>query len=182
MIKKRTIIVLCILIVLLAAAFYIINKWDSLSNIVGMDNDDKSVCLYNGDPDAISEITVNIPGESYTLVRNNDGDWHIKGQENIAVDNTAANSLAVEVSVINAYQLIEKNASDLSVYGLDNSEYSFSAKTGEETITFVRGDETPVGSYFYFKNAESNDVYSQYSSKCTSVFKSLSEYIPGIEE
>lgn len=176
MINKRTIIILAVVLALLAGSVYAVGKLKSKSNVVGLDDDEKSVVMFKADSDDVTEITVNMPDESFTIVKNSDGEWHLKGKESIVIDNVKAESLAVEVSVINAYQLIEKDAKDLSVYGLKNPQYSFSAVIAGNTKTFYRGDETPVGSYYYFMDADNRDVYSQYSSKCTSIFKSISTY------
>jgi len=70
-------------------------------------------------------------------------------------------SMMYTVSSLNATSLIEAEPEDLSVYGLDDPQFSMSIGYADGSdVTLYLGNETPVKNYFYANTSEDDTVYT----------------------
>ena len=122
--------------------------------------------------DSVNEIVIENDGIIISLkkdsntVYDSDGTkrvveaWYIVGEEETALAQDIVDSLVVAVSNLIAKEVIEKEAEDLSQYGLD-SGYSVAVKT-EDGIEFkvLLGDMLYNRDGYYAKLEDDNTVYS----------------------
>jgi hypothetical protein len=63
------------------------------------------------------------------------------------------------MSTLNTTKIIEKDASDLSIYGLDNP-ITITCSDGTNTYSLQIGNTSPTGESYYIKSTDDNDVYT----------------------
>ena len=106
--------------------------------------------LSNYSTDQVVEVTVeNESGPPYTITMKGKI-YVVKGSETIALDQTQAMSLVSNAGYILGERLLEANAKDLSVYGLDKPKVKATAKYADGTTSvFLVGDKAPSGNTYY---------------------------------
>ena len=174
--KKNIYILLAVLIVLCAATAAVF-MWDG----TGTQNDEigsfeeDSIYIYNGNADELTQINVTLPKENIEFVKV-DNAWQIAGLEGASVKSYSIEVLAENLSKLTAKSVVEENATDLNKYGLDAPEHKITGIFGGETKTFYAGNATTLSDGYYFKDADSDTVYTIYPSLHSSLFCSKESY------
>ena len=169
---KNAIILLVILAILGGVYYYIDQKKPGTSN----DTTSETITIFKTEKDNISEINIITADHNITFYKDGE-EWKEKSSGNIKLVQSKIDNLAYDVATINAEQLVEENAKDLSVYGLTTPISTLNIKLTDGTIkTFYVGDKTPSKTAYYFQEKDQNTVYTIYSSKGDSFSSSLEEY------
>ncbi len=176
MINKKTIIILVAAVLVLAAATTAVFMW-APSEDKDEDNPSETIYIWQENADDMQSIDVNLPDDSFTLVKGDEDKWSIKGLEGAAVKNYSISMLASDLAAMTAKSVVEENAADLAKYGLAEPEYSISANFADGSKkTYYGGNKTAMGDGYYFKDADSETVYTIYASKFESLFAEKSSY------
>ncbi|HHW31170.1 MAG TPA: DUF4340 domain-containing protein [Clostridiaceae bacterium] len=86
--------------------------------------------------------------------------WKLVSPDNLRVSRDTLNSIAINFSSLVANKIVEEEAQDLSIYGLDNP-VTVTIKMDDGSVYSIQiGDETPTGSGYYAKEKDSNKVYT----------------------
>ena len=179
MIKKRNIIILLLILALLCGATVALFKWDNTPSDNSDDTElstNDTVYIYQGNEDELSKINVSLPDESFEFVKIEEDKWQITGLEGTAIKNFSIQMLASDLAVLTAKSIVEENCTDFSKYGLDSSTHSISGDFGGVVKTFYAGNETPLGDGYYFKDADSDTVYTVYTTRYSTLFASKESY------
>ena len=179
MIKKRNIIILLAVILVLCGATAGLFMWDGTQNDDTVDdsfNSGDTIYIYDGNADELSKINVTLPDDEFEFVKVEADKWQISGLEGSPVKNYSIKMLADDLSKLTARSVVEENATDLAKYGLDNPLYKITGDFASGEKTFYAGNSTPVGDGYYFKDADTNTVYTVYNTRFTSLFSSKESY------
>jgi hypothetical protein len=131
----------------------------------------ESIVIFKASPDEITKISIKNEFDSYTFIKSND-EWKLEGK-NIEILKDRVNSLKYTVSGISAADIIEENAEDLAIYGLDSPLAELAFTAGTERV-FTMGSLAPTGNYYYF--AEGRKVYTIGKSTGDIFRKTLNDY------
>ncbi len=175
--KKSIIILLCVLAVLVGAFFAVTYLWNE-EEAPENDNKIQSIELFTTSKDNIVEMSLKVKGEDFTFVRSEDK-WVLKGKEDVKLKQSAVDYLCIDLAAIYAQKCVEENADadDISAYGLKEPTGTYNLKLADgSTKTFYLGDKNPVTSTYYFKMADTDDVYTIYSNKGDSLSKGSAQY------
>lgn len=176
MINKKTIIILAAAVLVLAAATAAVFMW-SPSEKQEEESTAETIYIWQGNADDMQSIDVSVPDDNFTFVKGDEDKWSIKGLEGAAVKNYSISMLASDLAAMTAKSVVEENAADLSKYGLSDTKYVISANFSDGTKkTYYGGNKTSMGDGYYFKDADSDTVYTIYSTKFESLFAEKSSY------
>ena len=135
---------------------------------------DKEKCsVYSYDADKIRTIEVKSE-DSFALEKTDDG-WIMAGMEDIRVIDSFAKALAVSMSNVKSPMIAEKNAENLSVYGLDKPVIEIKLVYDDFEETVVIGERS--GEYNYLKINSNNDVYIVRNEDLYMAFLSKMDYV-----
>lgn len=109
--------------------------------------------------------------DCYSFLRTEDK-WNLK-EKNVDLLTANVNSLCYSLSYIIAADLIENNAKDLTIYGLDNPLSTITVTTDNQHI-FKLGELAPTGNYYYF--LYDTNVYTITKYNGDVFLKSLNDY------
>lgn len=159
----RNLIILGVLVVLAVGGFFILPNLGKPAPTASAEptasQPAEDVTLSNYTTDDVVQVDVqNNAGAPYTLLKTTvqkDGKdttvYVIKGQESLAIDQAEALARVSSVGSVIGDRLIEANAADLSVYGLDNPAATITATYADgKTQTFLVGNRAPSGNTYYF--------------------------------
>ena len=179
MINKKVLIILCVITALLVGACvfvftYDFSKPEADENL----NSEDLIYIYEHHDDAnITEIDVKMPNSSYGFILKGENKWVMKNIPDEECESQTVSFLASSLESISVTDVVEKNAQDLSPYGLDREDKTISFKTdGGVQKTIICGNQTPVGNYYYFKDKESPAVYTVSAPVYNSLFKVMHSY------
>lgn len=177
--KWKYIIAFIIIFAMLAAAYLLVQKMPSKTDVGTQDNNVSnkqtvSIPMLSVDAATVSQITIqnqsakddtDVDTEKpntetkYTFVRG-EGTWLVKNESYIELHQNMVESLCGAAASLSADASIEESASELAQYGLEapQSEVTLTLLDGE-SIIFLIGDQTPSANGYYAKLKDSNDVY-----------------------
>ncbi len=116
---------------------------------------DKLIDLASQD---IVELTIQNENEKLVFEKKDDK-WYAVEPQNLKIDSSKVNSVAINFASVLINQVVEEEATDLSVYGLDKPTV-ITAKLKDGTVATAEvGDQTPTGSGYYAKEPGKNKVY-----------------------
>lgn len=115
-------------------------------------------------------------GTETVLKRGADNKWAMEKPEPLPVDQDAVNGILNTLSSLNADEVVDENASNLSPYGLDapSVELTVTKKDGKTEKVLI-GHDTPTGGNVYAKTGEAPKVYTVASYTKSSLDKSPSD-------
>lgn len=145
----RTVIGILIL-ALLAAAIYFLTRTDSESG-------EELIPVFTSDSKKLLSLDIKDGDESFTLKKSG-GKWLMEGMEEAELVGNIAETLAAGLSNISSPMEVEKNASDLASFGLENAEHSVTLNFDDFSETLLIGLEANDDCY-YCRLASSRDVY-----------------------
>lgn len=153
----RNAIILVVVLGLLIGTYVVVkNKKDT-----GMDEGSESKIekILDLDSTKIAEVTVENKDEKLVIVKK-DKEWELALPAGLKADKSILSSIAINASTIIADKVIEENASDLSVYGLDKPVIvTIKMDDGKQEAIFV-GNETPTKDGYYLKMKDTNKIYT----------------------
>lgn len=165
----RNMLILLIAVGLLVGAYILISNTEKKG---GSDKDTSSIKVVDISSDDIMQITVENQGQRFVFEReivkekDNEGKetekkvWKIAEPEGLKVDESKINSIAINFSTIFADKIIEDDAKDLAIYGLDKPAVVTAKLKDGSYKTIEIGDMTPTRGAYYFKEKGSNKVYT----------------------
>ncbi len=155
----RNAVILLVVVALLTGAYLFVNnkKKDDTSSSGGSD----VIKIFDLDTAEMAEMTVENQDEKLAFVRDivkekkEDGEeverrvWKIKYPEDIKINESSVNSIAINFSSLMAEKVIEENASDFGIYGLDKPTV-VSVKMNDGSVhTLEIGNMTPTKNAYY---------------------------------
>lgn len=156
--KVRSIIVVLVLLVVLVGAYVYVSLNQKDENIEESTTSAATIELAAFDASSIVKIEMK-SSERTLLLEKEEDIWIMNNNKDVEASQTLIGTVADTLSDIQATQLVEENAQDLSVYGLDNPYKTTITLSDGTTHTFLLGDEVPTGYSYYFALDGSNDVY-----------------------
>lgn len=166
----RNAVILLVVAALLAGAYLFISNRKQDDQLISESND--TTKIFDLDTAEMTEITIENQDEKLAFVRDivkekkGDGSeeerkiWKIKHPEGLKIDESSVNSIAINFSSLTADKVIEENATDFSIYGLDKPTV-ISVKMNDGSVhTIEIGDMTPTKSAYYARTKDSTKVYT----------------------
>ncbi len=165
-----------IILLVVLAGLYGVYHWSSNKKPETNTFEDKTVTIFETSKDNLTEVEIiNINGK---LAFKKDGEeWKLNPFKDISLVKSKVEGLIYDAVNIKAEQIIEEDAKDLKMYGLNSPQSTIMVKLndGSEKV-FYLGDSTPSKSNYYFKEKDTNKVYTIYSYKAEAFLKRLEEY------
>ncbi len=155
----KNVIILAVVMVLLVGALVAVNVYkkddeDSGNAVPTV----KLIPLIEAKKEDITEYTIENDGNKFTVTHQGT-DWVLTYPAGVNYSKIETENMANNAAGISASKVIEENAADLKVYGLDKPTIvSFKTKDGKEQAIEV-GSDTPTDEATYVKTKGSNTVY-----------------------
>ncbi len=154
----RNAIILVVVVVLLVGAYFLISNRkttdDGLGNQAG-----NTVKLADFTSDKIESVTLENSDGTFVIVKK-DNEWTLSTPTDIKADPTVLSSIVINSSSMVVDKLIEEDAKDLSIYGLDKPTVVVTIKPiGGDNVVIDLGNKTPTSSGYYVKLHNENKVY-----------------------
>lgn len=125
--------------------------------------------------DVTSVHVKNLSGE-YDIIKTEE--WTVKGLESANITISSLEAMVGTLSSMTAKQVVEENAADLSKYGLTAPSAEVTVYFGEESHTFLIGNEVPADSgAVYFSEKDKGTVYTFKSSDLTAFSSEKFDFI-----
>lgn len=154
--KKRALIGMAVCLVVLAALLALVTWMNSQEK----DSGEETIYITNFESSALSTITYTFNGQTVELVYDAEAQaWHLKDLPDQPLQATLTGNMASAVSAMKAKRQLE-DAGDLSQYGLDAPSFTVTATAGEETYTFLYGDQNQMTQDRYLMLEGSDAVYT----------------------
>jgi len=154
--KKRALIGMAVCLVVLAALLALVT-W---MNSQGKDSGEETIYITDFESSALSTITYTFNGQTVELVYDAEAQaWHLKDLPDQPLQATLTGNMASAVSAMKAKRQLE-DAGDLSQYGLDAPSFTVTATAGEETYTFLYGNQNQMTQDRYLMLEGSDAVYT----------------------
>lgn len=153
----RNAIILVIIVALLVGAYFLIDSNKGKDDGI-TDTPSDTVKLTDYTSDEIASCTlINQDGE-FVIVKK-DEEWALSKPDDIKADPSTLSSIVINASSVAASKIVEEDAQDLSVYGLDKPIIvKVKPKEGDEIVIEI-GNETPTESGYYAKLSGDDSVY-----------------------
>lgn len=167
--SNRNMLILLIAVGLLAGAYILISNTEKKKD---PNADINSIKVVDISSDDIMQITVENQGVKFVfereIVKEKDSEgkevekktWKVIEPAGLKVDESKINSIAINFSTIFADKIIEEDAKDLALYGLDKPAVITAKLKDGSYKTIEIGDMTPTRGAYYFKEKDSNKVYT----------------------
>ena len=153
---------------------------DSSKAVVTSEPDPDPVPLITTEEDNISSVVVENETGGYTLERPASGktEYNIKELTGLNQNMVMKQGLVKDMASLEAYKLVEENASDLSKYGLDkpNTVFTVNMKDGTKR-TFKIGDKATKNRYRYVSEEGKSDVYMVLESVLSDMIERKEDFI-----
>lgn len=177
MISKKNVIILLTVLVLLIAATVFAFIWEGPSVNEQNEQVSDTVKIFQCNADDITRMVINNPGERIEFVREDSDNWKITGLEESSVKNFSIGMLAGDLASVSAKSTVTDKADSLAPYGLDNPSNSAEIYLSDGSVkTLLSGNKTALGDGYYFKDKDSDVIYTIYTSLHSSIFASLDDY------
>ena len=154
--KKKIIAALSVLVILILLFIFLMAKPsdNNEQNVSG-----PNVPVFSVQSDSIYEIDVNVSGDYYELIKN-DGVWSFKGEDGVRVIQPKAEGIVYDLSNLYAESLVEKDASDFTMYGLEPAVSTVVVRLNDGAVhTFFVGNRVQNSSDYYFATDKDRNVY-----------------------
>ncbi len=142
------------------------------------EDEDTTIRIFRAERDEIVKIAIKTEEQNLVFAREEE-EWMLKSPQNpqAKLEQSRINILMFNVANINADRIVEEDAEDLSLYGLDNptSVVTVNLADGEEQVFHV-GKRTPSRTLYYFRKQDDNTVYTINSHRGDSLTSTLERY------
>ena len=154
--KKRALIGMAVCLVMLAALLALVTWMNSQEK----DSGEETIYITDFESSVLSTITYTFNGQTVELVYDAEAQaWHLKDLPDQPLQATLTGNMASAVSAMKAKRQLE-DAGDLSQYGLDAPSFTVTATAGEETYTFLYGNQNQMTQDRYLMLEGSDAVYT----------------------
>lgn len=154
---------------------------DASSVTVNVDPEKDPVPLISTEAENITAVKVENEQGGFLLERPASGksEFNIKELSGINQNVTMKASTVEDLSKLEAYKLVEENASDLAKYGLTDAKTKFTVtfKDGKETRYLVGIDDVNKQRYCYFCEDGKKDVYLVLKTRMSGVLCNKEDYV-----
>ncbi len=175
MTKKRNIIIMLAVLVLLIGAVLAVNYFVQDQEDADI-SDTQSIEIFKVEKDQIVQVSANVKGEEFAFAKDGDN-WMLKDRPDVKLKSSTVSLFVSEFASISGEQKIADAADDLSIYGLDQPQGSYTVDLADGTQKqFAVGNSDPISGSYYFKMGDDPAVYTIYSSKADTLLKPLSDY------
>ena len=96
---------------------------------------------------------------TFVIVKKDD-EWALSTPTDLRYDSSQLSSIVINSAAIVADKMVEENAEDLSIYGLDDPATAIIKAKDGTSVTLEIGNQTPTGGGYYVKRAGENKVYT----------------------
>lgn len=177
MIKKRNVILMLVVLVLLVGAVLAVNFLLQEPEDPQTDTTAESIEIFKVEKDQIVQMDCTVNGEQFVFVKQEEDQWAVQGRPEVKLRNSSVDMLAMEFASISGSKKIADSADDLSIYGLEQPQGAYTIHLSDGTQKqFAVGNSDPVSGAYYFKMGDTPEIYTIYSTKATSLLKSLDDY------
>ena len=155
--KKRALIGMVVCLVVLAALLGLVT-W--MNNREKESEAEETIQITDFDSSTLSSITYTFNGQTVELVYDAEVQaWHLKDLPDQPLQTTLTGNMASAVSSMKAQRQLGETE-DLSQYGLDAPSFTVTATAGDETYTFLYGDQNQMTQDRYLMLEGNNTVYT----------------------
>ena len=155
--KKRALIGMVVCLVVLAALLGLVT-W--MNNREKESEAEETIQITDFDSSTLSSITYTFNGQTVELVYDAEAQaWHLKDLPDQPLQTTLTGNMASAVSSMKAQRQLGETE-DLSQYGLDAPSFTVTATAGDETYTFLYGDQNQMTQDRYLMLEGNNTVYT----------------------
>lgn len=173
----RNISIASAVIIILIIGIIVVSNIETEENLPANNENNEFYTVYSEEADNISAIEIIGGTDNIKATNLGSSVWTINDFDAEEIDTSKAYGIAGTVSQLSSKNKVEENASDLSVYGLDNPSVTvkITKKNGKNDTLYI-GDKSPaLGEYFIIKDGEST-VYTMYEFKVDTLLKPISYY------
>lgn len=153
----RNAIILVVIVALLGGAYFLISR-NKAADDGTIDETTDIIKLTDYTSDQVESLTLQNPDGTYVIVKK-DTDWVLSSPTDINADTSVLSSIVINASSVTADKLVEENAQDMSIYGLDDPILVKLKVADNKETTLEIGDMTPTKSGYYARVSGENKVY-----------------------
>jgi hypothetical protein len=153
----RNAVILVVIVALLGAAYYFVNKSKSAEN--GADTGNDLIKLTDYTTDKIASVTI-VNSEGTMVIVKEGTDWKLSSPTDFKADPSKLSGIVINISSVTADKVIEENAADLAKYGLDRAVLATVKLTDGTEKTIEVGGQTPTKDAYYAKLKDAPKVYT----------------------
>lgn len=149
----------------LAGVFVWVSELDSVQppepdNDLTLIYTNENAVIYKGELTQVDYLQIDNVFGSYRVRKNENGKIEIIGREQVPLFPYSSEAIYSSIAQVKCLSLIEKNAGQLSDYGLENPGASVSiVEKDQKTTRFFVGDQAPMSDGYYICMENSRDVY-----------------------
>lgn len=157
----RNAIILVVIVALMGAAYYFVNKNKNSTDATEPTTDADYIKLMDYNSDQVDSVTLTNDEGTVVIVKDSDGTtWKVSSPADFKGNPSTLSGIVINASSLSADRLIEENAADLAIYGLDKPvSITVKIKDGPEK-TLEIGAATPTKNAYYAKMKDSPKVYT----------------------
>lgn len=152
----RNAIILVVVVALLVGAYFFIsaNKKTDETDL----SENETIRILDYTTDKVEKLTLENDEGTFVLVKK-DTNWELSSPAGFKADSGKLSSIAINASSVIADKVVEEDAKDLSLYGLDKPVSVTLKLTDGTEKTLLIGDATPTKGGYYTKLKDSGKVY-----------------------
>lgn len=154
----RNAIILVVVVALLIGAYFLISSRKTTDDEI--DNQTSETVKFSDlTSDDVESVTLENADGTFVIVKKGDN-WILSTPTDITPDSSVLSSIVINSASMTVDKVIEEDAKDLSLYGLDKPKVvvTVKPKTGDSIVIDI-GDKTPTNSGYYVKLHNENNVY-----------------------
>lgn len=121
---------------------------------------DTGTKLYEIDAENFEQIDISNETGEYSLIVNSAEDIVLKGFEERLHDPDVISGIMETCRKMYAYDTIEKDPADISIFGLDNPQMTITLRGSDEMYTVYVGNMMPNNNSYYVSIGNENTVYA----------------------
>lgn len=152
----RNAIILIVIAALLGGSYYLISRGKKPDDAAKSDQETIKVLDYS--TDKIEKVTLENSDGTFVIAKK-DKNWELTSPAGFKADASKLSSIAINASSLIADKVVEDEAKDLSIYGLDKPVQITLKLTDGAEKTLQIGNETPTKGGYYVKLKDSGKVY-----------------------
>jgi hypothetical protein len=154
----RNAIILVVVIALLGAGYYFISKNKKPADSTG-DTSTETIKVLDYTTDDITQVTLE-NSEGTFVIGKKDTNWVLNSPTDFKADSSKLSSIAINATSVIADKVVEEDAKDLTIYGLDKPiQVTLKLKKDGSEKTLQIGSMTPTKGGYYMKLKDSSKVY-----------------------
>ncbi len=155
----RNIIILIVVLGLLAGAYFAAEDFKRFQR-EGNDEDTETIEIFSFDSDEVTRVIVETNSGVFEFEKKDD-DWKaVRPADLVRLNTGMVDSIAHTMSRLNAEKIIEENAQDLSVYGLDKPIRITVILEGNTSKVLEVGNQNLTRDAYYVRPGDSDTVYT----------------------